>query len=160
MLGSFGLRGQVKVCVYVEELRLIHKTKVFFISKFLLERKVNFHKRIKKSIWIASINQIENKEQAEKLKGDLIFLEKKYLPSLMADEFYYEDLKGLKIKIVGSMQKGFIKDIYNFGSGDILEVSLDDIAVTRYIPFDKDNVSEIDLAKKTITLTPLKGLLD
>ena len=57
------------------------------------------------------------------------------------------------------MQKGFVNDVFNFGSGDILEVSLDDKKATIYIPFNKDNVSKIDLAHRTIMLTPLKGLL-
>ena len=77
----------------------------------------------------------------------------------MTDEFYYKDLKGLQIKIEGSIQKGFVNDVCNFGSGDMLEVSLDDSKRTIYIPFNKDNVSKIDLAKRTIILTPLKGLL-
>ena len=57
------------------------------------------------------------------------------------------------------MQKGFVNDVCNFGSGDILEVSLDDKKATIYIPFDRDNVSKINLDNRTIILTPLKGLL-
>ena len=54
------------------------------------------------------------------------------MPKLMADEFYYEDLKGLQIKIDGSVQKGIVKDVFNFGSGDLLEVSLDERNQTIY----------------------------
>ena len=77
----------------------------------------------------------------------------------MADEFYYEDLRGLQIKIDGGHQKGFVNEVCNFGSGDILEVSLDGFESTVYIPFNKDNVSKIDLVNKKIVLTPIKGLL-
>ena len=77
----------------------------------------------------------------------------------MTNEFYYEDLRGLQIKIDGGQQKGFVKDVYNFGSGDILEVSLDDSEGTSYIPFNKDNVSKVDLINRKIVLTPIKGLL-
>ena len=77
----------------------------------------------------------------------------------MADEFHYKDLRGLQVKIEGSVQKGFVNNVCNFGSGDILEVSLDDRKATIYIPFNKDNVSKIDLAHRTLVLTPLKGLL-
>ena len=65
--------------------------KVFFLGKSLLKTKIEFLKNSKKSIWIASIAETKNKEQAEGLKGQLIFLEKKFLPKLMANEFYYED---------------------------------------------------------------------
>ena len=78
----------------------------------------------------------------------------------MANEFYYEDLKGLQIKINGSTQKGIVKDVFNFGSGDVLEVSLDDKKATIYIHFDRDNVRRIDLSKREILLTPIKGLLN
>ena len=145
--------------VYLEDLNLLQTSKDFFLGKSLLKTKINFLKNSKKSIWIASITETKNKEQAEGLKGQLIFLEKRLLPKLMANEFYYEELKGLKIKIDGSIQKGIVKDVFNFGSGDVLEVSLDDKEATIYIPFDRDNVGRIDLSNREILLTPIKGLL-
>ena len=159
VLSSFGLKGQVKVDVYLGDLTVLRTVDSFCIGDALLKRKINFLKKSKKSIWVAAIPETKNKEQADKLKGHLIYIETKYLPSLMTDEFYYKDLRGLQIKIEGSVQKGFVNHVCNFGSGDLLEVSLDDSKTTIYIPFDKDNVSRIDLAHKTITLTPLKGLL-
>ena len=153
------MQGQIKVDVYLEDLNLLQTSKVFFLGKSLLKTKINFLKNSKKSIWIASIIETKNKEQAEGLKGQLIFLEKRLLPKLMANEFYYDELKGLKIKIDGSIQKGIVKDVFNFGSGDVLEVSLDDKEATIYIPFDRDNVGRIDLSNGEIVLTPIKGLL-
>ena len=153
------MQGQIKVDVYLEDLNLLQTSKVFFLGKSLLKTKINFLKNSKKSIWIASIIETKNKEQAEGLKGQLIFLEKRLLPKLMANEFYYDELKGLKIRIDGSIQKGIVKDVFNFGSGDVLEVSLDDKEATIYIPFDRDNVGRIDLSNREIVLTPIKGLL-
>ena len=159
VLNSFGLKGQFKVDVYLNDLTVLKTGKSFCIGDALVESKIHFLKKTKKSIWIAAIPETKNKEQADQLKGQLIYIETKYLPSLMTDEFYYKDLRGLQIKIEGNIQKGFVNDVYNFGSGDILEVSLDDREATIYIPFNKDNVSKIDFAHRTITLTPLKGLL-
>ena len=159
VINSFGLKGQVKVDVYLEDLSVLKTVDIFCIGDALIESKIHFLKKTKKSTWIAAIPEFKNKEQADQLKGHLIYIETKYLPSLITDEFYYKDLRGLQIKIEGSIQKGLVNDVCNFGSGDILEVSLDDSKGTIYIPFDKDNVSRIDLAHKTITLTPLKGLL-
>ena len=153
------MQGQIKVDVYLEDLNLLQTSKIFFLGKSLLKTKINFLKNSKKSIWIASIIETKNKEQAEDLRGQLIFLEKRLLPKLMANEFYYNELKGLKIIIDGSIQKGIVKDVFNFGSGDVLEVSLDDKEATIYIPFDRDNVGRIDLRNREIVLTPIKGLL-
>ena len=145
--------------VYLEDLKLLRTFKVFFLGNSLLKTEIKFLKNSKKSIWISSIAETKNKELAEGLKGQLIFLDKKFLPKLMANEFYYEDLKGLQIKIDGSIQKGIVKDVFNFGSGDVLEVSLDYKKATIYIPFDRDNVETVDLVNGKITLTPIKGLL-
>ena len=159
VLNSFGLKGQLKVEVYLEDLKLLKTVDIFCIGSALIKSKLRFLKNTKKTTWIVAIPGIKNKEQADQLKGHLIYIETKYLPSLMTDEFYYKDLKGLRIKIEGSIQKGIVNDVCNFGSGDILEVSLDDRKVTIYIPFNKDNVRKIDLVNRTIMLTPLKGLL-
>ena len=159
VLNSFGLKGQLKVEVYLEDLKLLKTVDIFCIGSALIETKIRFLKNTKKTNWIVAIPGTKNKEQADQLKGHMIYIEAKYLPSLMTDEFYYKDLKGLRINIKGSIQKGSVKDVCNFGSGDILEVSLDDRKVTIYIPFNKDNVRKIDLVNRTIMLTPLKGLL-
>ena len=159
ILDAYGLHGQIKVDVYFEDLKLLRTFKEFFLGNSQLKTKIKFLKKSKKSIWIASFAETKNKEQAEDLKGQLIFLEKRLMPKLMANEFYYEDLKGLQIKIDGSVQKGIVKDVFNFGSGDLLEVSLDERNQTIYIPFNRENVSSIDLANRTIIVTPMKGLL-
>ena len=153
------MRGQLKVDVYLEDLSPLRTADVFFVGDSLSRRKINFLNSSKKSIWVVAIAEICDRDQADQLKGQRIFLEKKYLPTLSTDEFYYKDLKGLQIKIDGDQQKGFVNEVYNFGSGDILEVSLDGIEGTSYIPFNKDNVSKIDLINRKIILTPVKGLL-
>ena len=159
VVNSFGLKGQLKVEVYLEDLKLLKTVDIFCIGSALKKIKVRFLKNTKKTTWIVAIPGTENKEQADQLKGHLIYIETKYLPSLATDEFYYKDLKGLQIKIEGSIQKGFVNEVCNFGSGDILDVSLDGSKVSIYIPFNKDNVRKIDLVNRTIILTPLKGLL-
>ena len=159
MVNPFGLRGELKVDVYLEDLSLLKSANRFFVGDTLVKRKINFLKCSKKSIWVAAISDVSSRDQADQLRGQFIFLEKKYLPSLKTNEFYYEDLRGLQIKIDGGQQKGFVDEVYNFGSGDILEVSLDGSESSVYIPFNKDNVSKIDLINRKIVLTPIKGLL-
>ena len=159
VLDTYGLKGQLKVDIYLENLKLLRTIEDFFVGDSLIEVKIKFLKNSKKSIWIAAFGETNSKEQAERLKGQFIFLEKKYLPALIGDEFYYEDLKGLQVKIDSSKHKGFVIDVCNFGSGDVLEVSLDDRESTIYIPFNRDNVSRIDLDSRMILLSPIKGIL-
>ena len=100
---------------------------------------------------------VNYKKIQERIKEGIKSLPEKQ--RLVLSLYYYEDLKGLQIKIYGSIQKGIVKDVFNFGSGEVLEVSLDDREATIYIPFDRDNVRRIDLSNGEILLTPIKGLL-
>ena len=47
----------------------------------------------------------------------------------------------------------------NYGSGDLLEVKLEGMHQTYFIPFDKENVTDINLSMKKIIINPQKGLL-
>ena len=78
VLNSFGLNGQVKIDVYLEDLKLLKTVKVFLLGDSLLKKKIDFLKNTKNSTWIADVADVKIKEQADQLKGQFIFLEKKY----------------------------------------------------------------------------------
>ena len=61
-------------------------------------------------------------------------------------------LIGLSIKIKQDTRKGFVKYVVNYGSGDLLEIKLDGIKQTYFIPFNEENVSDINLSMKIIIL--------
>ena len=82
VLNSFGLKGQVKVDVYLEDLNLLKTIDIYCIGNALLKSKIRFLKNTKKSIWIVAISGIKDRAQADQLKGHLIHIETKYLPSL------------------------------------------------------------------------------
>ena len=79
VLSSFGLKGQVKVDVYLEDLTVL-RLLIPFCRGCFTEEQNQFFKKTKKSIWIAAIPETKNKEQADKLKGHLIYIETKIPP--------------------------------------------------------------------------------
>jgi len=54
---------------------------------------------------------------------------------------------------------GKIKDIKNFGAGDLFEIKNSE-KNNFYIPMNDDNVVKIDIKKKQIIVNPITGLLD
>ena len=155
----FGVNGLVKIKVFCEDAKILKNTHDFLVGKNQLSTKINLKKQIDKNIWLAKLSAISSREEILNHKGQNIICNKDLLPALDENEYYYFDLIGLKIQIKKNDRKGFVKNIVNYGSGDLLEVKLDEIRQTFFIPFDQENVTEIDLSMKIIIINPQKGLL-
>ena len=54
---------------------------------------------------------------------------------------------------------GNVVDIKNFGAGDLIEIKNKDQKIF-YIPMNKENLVDVNLSNKTITVNPIKGLFD
>ena len=53
---------------------------------------------------------------------------------------------------------GNVISIENFGAGDLIETNYKNKNI--YIPLNYENIVSVDLEKKTITINPMKGILD
>ena len=71
----------------------------------------------------ARLPGIATKEEADALKGVLLFADRARLPRLPDDEFYHADLIGLQVVDTGGAVLGKILAVQNHGAGDILEVT-------------------------------------
>ncbi|CEO17841.1 Ribosome maturation factor RimM [Rickettsia monacensis] len=86
---------------------------------------------------ICTFNDIATRNEAENLKGYKIFCLRASLPELEEDEFYIADLNHLPILDQNHKEIGKIKNILNFGAGDIIEIEFSD-QTTELLPFNKE----------------------
>lgn len=93
---------------------------------------------------LLSISGIEDRNAAESLKGLCFFVKKEDLPGLLEGEFYICDLIGKTLKIVGSEEStGYvISDLFDFGAGNLIEVTCEDDSFL--IPFTAENFPNSD----------------
>lgn len=85
---------------------------------------------------ICRFNDITTRNEAENLKGYKIFCLRASLPKLEEDEFYIADLNHLPVLNQDHKEIGKIKNILNFGAGDIIEIEFLD-QTTELLPFNK-----------------------
>ncbi|MBQ7659723.1 MAG: 16S rRNA processing protein RimM [Alphaproteobacteria bacterium] len=144
IVGAHGIKGEVKlksftsnpkdVCAY-GKLSDKSQTKTFAL-KF-----VGFSKDLLR----VKIEGINDRNAAETLVGTELFVHRSALPELGQDTYYHSDLIGLKVVELSSGDEvGTVSGIYNFGAGDILEISFNDLSQTEMIPFTNAYVSKID----------------
>ncbi len=102
---------------------------------------------------IASAPEIKSREDAQALKGVSLYVNRDVLPAPEEDEFYLNDLVGLKAFDDTGAPMGVVKAVYNFGAGDLLELgAIPGVKGVRLVPFTKEAVPAVSLAQRRVTV--------
>jgi len=148
--GMHGVKGNVLVESYAEDPQNIasYKTLVVLPSR----NTIKILNRKNKNLFIAKIEDIQNRDQAEILNGNLIYIDRQELENLPSDEYYSIDLVNLDIYNLDLEKIGKVLTVHNFGAGDLIEIENND-STRIIIPFTKANFPEIDLKSKKIYIS-------
>jgi|TARA_X000000950_G_C13784572_1_gene606616 16S rRNA processing protein RimM len=156
--GAYGVRGELRIksyCAVPEDIESYSPlssedgTRSFNLA---LVRPV-------KNGFVARITDVTSKEEADALRGTVLFAQRDQLPSLPDDEFYHTDLIGLEVYDTGGTLIGKVKTVQNHGADDLLETQLAGSAQTVFLPFTKAAVPTVDLATGRIIADPPEGIL-
>ena len=96
---------------------------------------------------IVTFAGVGDRNGAEALKGQRLYVPRAALPEPGKDEFYFADLIGLAAEDENGAALGRVKDVHNFGAGDVLEIE-DAAGDARFIPFSADTVRTVDVTNK------------
>jgi 16S rRNA processing protein RimM len=107
----------------------------------------------------ARISGVTDRNGAEALRGQDLFVPRAALPQTAPDEYYHHDLVGLRAESVAGEPLGRVTAVEDFGAGPVLELKGAD-GKGVYMPFTADAVVKVDVAAGRITLDPPPGLLD
>jgi len=98
--------------------------------------------------------QVETREQAEALRGLKLYLPREALPPPAdEDEFYLVDLIGLLVVAPDGAALGKVRNVQNFGAGDLLEIQPEQGA-SWWLPFTREAVPEVRLAEGRVVAVP------
>ena len=107
---------------------------------------------------IARLPGIEDRDQAEALRGLRLYLPRSALPQPEAEEYYHADLIGLEAVLGDGTPVGRVRAIYDFGAGDTLELARDG-APPVLVPFTRAVVPVVAPAEGGSCSTRRPGLL-
>ena len=71
---------------------------------------------------IARIKGIDDRDSAASLSGLRLYIARSALPETAENEYYHEDLIGLRCARMDGGDFGIVRAIYEFGAGDLIEV--------------------------------------
>ena len=105
---------------------------------------------------IARFDGVNDRDEAEQLRGIELWVPKSCLPALGKNEYYWSDLVGLTVRSCwneGDYAFGRVKELLETGANDVLVVSPDRESGDtreRLIPYTEQVVRKVDLSSRLI----------
>ena len=94
---------------------------------------------------------IADRNGAERLKGERLYVPRAALPEPESGEFYHADLIGLRAEDASGKPLGSVRGVYNFGAGDVIEIEFAG-GGTEFLAFTDANVPVVDVAAGRIVI--------
>ncbi|MCD7058379.1 ribosome maturation factor RimM [Pelagibacterium xiamenense] len=156
---AHGIKGEVRITSYTEDPLAIAGYDPLETDKPGLSISIA-KARVAKTIVIATLKGVTDRNQAEKLNGVSLYVTRDRLEEPDEDEFYHTDLIGLSVRLVDGSELGTITAVTNFGADDLLDVRLSGARRSVFLPFTKAVVPEVKLAEGYVTAIPPEGWLE
>ena len=150
---AHGIRGEVKLRSFTERPEAITSYGTLEsedgTQRFEIEAL-----RPAKDHFVARLAGVDSRSAAEKLTNLKLYIPRDRLPPTEdADTFYHSDLIGLAAVLADGAPFGIVRDVLNFGAGDILEIERAD-GPQALLPFTKAIVPTLDFTTGRIVVAP------
>ena len=148
-VGVHGIKGEMKLKSYTEIPENIFSYKELFAENSNKPINLVFVRKVKNS-FICRIENIITRNEAEKLRGLKLFINRNKLSKLSDDEFYQVDLLGFKVYNLQRESFGSIISFNDFGGGLLVEVNKNNKMF--YLPMSSNFLKDINYVKKEVVL--------
>ena len=139
IVGPHSLSGSVRVLVYSDNPEQLQRYKVLKASNgkaFTIKKA----RHLKGDMLVVKFEEISDRLEAEAARGIDLYVPRSQMPELEEDEFYINDLVGLKVRSLSGEEIGVVKNVENHGAGDFLTI---DPFLTVAVPFTLAAVPEV-----------------
>ena len=149
ILGPHGVKGGFKIKSFCQNPSAITNYNPLKVQDYSKTLNLTIISNLNNIFQVKS-EKIKDRESAMALKGKLLFAARQKLPQTNDEEYYFTDLLGLRVKTINNKFVGTIKNVENYGAGTFLEVENNQTLHTKFLPFNKESIPEINLVKKYI----------
>ncbi len=157
--GARGVKGEVRIKAFTEDPESVAAygpVRDLSGREFTLEEV-----RVYRDGLLARVRGLNNREEAEALKGTAFYVARAALPPSEDDgEFYYADLEGLRADHEDGTAFGTVRAVHDFGAGDLLEIALAETGRRILFPFTREAVPVVDIEGGRVVVVPPPGLLN
>lgn len=162
MTGAHGIRGDLKIHSYAESIDLYRTGEGILLTlpdgsvKTLTVQWIKPHGHGLRM----GLESVNDRNQAERLVGASLFVEKSLLPALEDDTYYWSELMGLSVYDTAGLLLGRIDEVIPTPANDVYVVKgeIDGSLRETLIPAIGKVVCDIDLERRTMIVDLPEGL--
>lgn len=157
IVGTHGIRGEVRVDPWCDSPAFLAKFKTLYFEEG--KEKIAVTGRPHKNIVLMKLKGVETIEQAELLRGKVLYINRKDV-KLPKGKNFVQDLIGCKvIDIDNNTEYGVVADVFKTGANDVYTVKSPE-GKDYLIPVIDSVVIEKNVEKGIILIRPMEGLFD
>lgn len=160
VVGTHGIRGELQLVSYSGEYATLASlgTLQFRWPSGMIRDLPVAGTRMHGGKLLLRLERHDNINDVSQYIGCEVLVTRSQLPELEEGEYYWHDLLGMQVITVSGEELGRIREIFATGSNDVYEVW--DGRREYLIPATEEVVTEIDLARRIMKVSPIDGLFD
>ncbi|MEG0575116.1 MAG: ribosome maturation factor RimM [Anaerovoracaceae bacterium] len=151
-----GLKGELKIYNYSDDRERFERLEEIFIGN-------NKHKiekvRYKDNMVILKVNGIDNRDQSEAVKNQMVYITEDDLEELPEGVYYIRDMIGMEVFSHEGVKLGILDDV-NTNVPQKLYVVKREGKSDILIPGVDEFILDIDMEKRIITVKVIEGLYE
>jgi 16S rRNA processing protein RimM len=148
-----GVRGEIRVKSYTQDPLSLADYGALTDAAGATHFEIAAARPLKDDLLVVRVKGVGDRDAAQKLTNQKLYLAREKLPPPEEDEFYCGDLIGLRAETRDGALLGTIVAVPNFGAGDILEVA-PPTGDTVFYPFTCAVVPEVDIKSGKVVIEP------
>ena len=154
-----GIRGEVRVSAPGREALPRSRGKVVYLEDSGgRKRTVTVESaRALGGLTVLAFREVKAVEEAQKLVGCSVYMDKASLEPLPEDEFYWYQLHGLRVQTEEGKFLGTVEEVFPTGSNDVFVVRREGKEIL--IPATQEVIARVNLTDGSMIIHPLEGLL-
>lgn len=150
IVASHGLKGQVKVQLLTDFAQRLAKGSRLRLKDDWVTVEASQFQNDRLLMKLSGVTSID---EAKALQWEYLYSASDEKPELEDDEFFVEDLVGLKVVTHDGVELGIVKEVLAYPAQDILVIG------ELMIPFAEQFVKDVDFDSETITVELIPGML-
>lgn len=161
ILKAHGLKGEVKVQAYADDLERMKQLKEVTLETaegLVLDSLRVLRARVAGREVFLSLQNVDTRAKAEALRGRFLSVPREKAQKLSENSWYVCDLVGLKA-FDRDLPLGRVKEVLDTGHQDLLVIE-DTGKADLYVPFRKAWLIAVDLQEQSLVLDLPEGLLE
>ena len=159
IVGTHGGRGELRVDPWCDSVGFLQQLNWFYWDEAGQSRAEILSARPHKSLLLVKLRGIETVEQADALRGKILYLDRGEV-NLPEGRYFIQDLIGLTVSDADSgAVYGVLTDVIATGANDVYEITSPQ-GKKHLMPAVEEMVPEISPEKGFIFVRPIRGIFD